>query len=81
MAFAATCAARFAGELKMQRQPRSDFSSRAGARRAELEDSGQQRVEITGVGAVVDDRRAYRELVVEQRRRRRRDSGFLNINN
>jgi hypothetical protein len=38
-----------------------------------------QRVDIAGIGAVIDDRGAYRELAIENRGRGNRDPGFLNI--
>src|SRR5260370_34014614 len=38
-----------------------------------------QCVDVTSIGAMIDDSRAYRELAIEQRRRWRRDPGFLNV--
>src|SRR5229473_7831218 len=62
---------------------RLDFDDRTIARpgslRAEFQHRRDQRVDIAGVGAVIDDGRAYRELAVEHGGRRRRDPGFLDV--
>src|SRR5216684_6228714 len=47
--------------------------------RSRIQHRGDQCVDIAGVGAMIDDSRAYRELAVEQRGRWRRDPGLLNI--
>src|SRR5713101_270035 len=46
--------------------------------RSKLQYRSDQRVDVAGIGAVIDDRGTYCELAVKQRRRRRRDPGFLN---
>jgi flagellar biosynthesis repressor protein FlbT len=51
----------------------------ASALRAEFQHRRDQRIDIAGIGAVIDDRRADREPAVENRGRWRRDPGFLNV--
>ena len=62
-----------------QRQCSTRRRSPRGIARAEIEDRGHQRIEIADIGAMIDDRRADRELAVDQGGRRRRDPGFLDI--
>src|SRR6266436_3862461 len=68
--------------LHRQRRRSLDFQNEAVGRRrslrAEFQHRRDQSVDIAGVGAVIDDCRAYRELAVEKRRRWRRNPGFLN---
>src|ERR1700733_11275037 len=68
----------------LSRQPRRRLDLRqdvAGRRPlgSEFQHSRDQRIDIAYIGAMIDDRRTYRELAVQNRRRWRRDSGFLNI--
>src|SRR5258707_12963546 len=44
-----------------------------------IQHRSDQRVDVAGIRAVIDDSGAYRELAVKQRRRRRRDPGFLYV--
>src|ERR1700744_4681703 len=56
------------GRATVRRSPRAEFKHRR-----------HQRIEVDGVGAVVDDGGAYRELSIERCGRWRSDAGFLDV--
>src|SRR5258708_32931616 len=47
--------------------------------RSKLQYRSEQRVDVAGIGAMIDDSGTYCELAVEKRRRWRCDPGFLNV--